>query len=453
MQAVAALVLIALTFLLLRVLAERQFTTHLREEAAHALALEAAGKSPWQWRFRDSEDIVAGRVFGAGNFSFDAEGLRVRSAGAPFEVGLPVARPVDLRRFPIFHIAASADAPATFRIIARTTLDAPQSAGLPISLHGAETTFDLRSDDSLPDRAAMLRLQFNLPAGETLQLQAASLELPPTSTPARVRQLPSGSVERQLLALRSIHEEDPSAVVLPAGDTPAVAIIGVQEAVPIGIAAVMYALAVLLARLRPPRNARVRALVEITLVLAVPLWLIVGGYFTGRLDHAQTLLVATTVLYAISLGWPRTWLWIGSARAWILAAAVVALAIGIGFGLHRSGESLRAIDSGHVTRYLGWALIQQYLICAIVLPRWQALTGNTPCAIYLGALCFSLLHAPNSSLMLATFAGGLCWCALYSRERALFPLAFSHAASALLLIALLPPDILLSAEVSARFFQ
>jgi len=47
----------------------------------------------------------------------------------------------------------------------------------------------------------------------------------------------------------------------------------------------------------------------------------------------------------------------------------------------------------------------------------------------------------------------LCWCALYSRERALFPLAFSHAASALLLIALLPPDILLSAEVSARFFQ
>jgi membrane protease YdiL (CAAX protease family) len=55
--------------------------------------------------------------------------------------------------------------------------------------------------------------------------------------------------------------------------------------------------------------------------------------------------------------------------------------------------------------------------------------------------------------MLATFFGGLCWCALYLRERALLPLAFSHAASALVLIALLPPDWLYSAEVSARFFQ
>ena len=49
--------------------------------------------------------------------------------------------------------------------------------------------------------------------------------------------------------------------------------------------------------------------------------------------------------------------------------------------------------------------------------------------------------------------GGMCWCALYLRERALLPLAVSHAASALLLLALLPRSILASAEVSARFFQ
>jgi len=193
--------------------------------------------------------------------------------------------------------------------------------------------------------------------------------------------------------------------------------------------------------------------VEIALVFAVPVWLIVGGHFSGRVDLVQGLLIAASAIYAISLGLPRTWLWIGSARSWIFAAAVVALAISIGFALHRSGEPLRTIDSGHTVRYLGWALIQQYLICAIVLPRWQTLTGSALAAIYLSALCFSLLHTPNSTLMLATFAGGLCWCALYLRERALFPLAFSHAASALLLIALLPADILLSAEVSARFFQ
>jgi membrane protease YdiL (CAAX protease family) len=55
--------------------------------------------------------------------------------------------------------------------------------------------------------------------------------------------------------------------------------------------------------------------------------------------------------------------------------------------------------------------------------------------------------------MVATFVGGLCWCGIYLRYRALLPLAVSHAVSALLLSALLPTDILHSAEVSVRFFQ
>jgi membrane protease YdiL (CAAX protease family) len=68
-------------------------------------------------------------------------------------------------------------------------------------------------------------------------------------------------------------------------------------------------------------------------------------------------------------------------------------------------------------------------------------------------MTFALMHTPNAALMLATFGGGLCWCALYLRERALLPIAVSHALSALALIALLPPNWLYSAEVSARFFQ
>ena len=104
-------------------------------------------------------------------------------------------------------------------------------------------------------------------------------------------------------------------------------------------------------------------------------------------------------------------------------------------------------------RYLAWALIQQYLICVVVTARWRQ-AGLPPfVAIWLGATTFALMHTPNASLMLATFFGGLCWCALYLRERALLPLAFSHAASALVLITLLPSSWLYSAEVSARFFQ
>jgi len=67
-KAVVALALIAFTFHLLPFLAERQLSAHLRDDATRALALDAAGKSPWQWHFHEADDIVAGRVFGAREF-------------------------------------------------------------------------------------------------------------------------------------------------------------------------------------------------------------------------------------------------------------------------------------------------------------------------------------------------------------------------------------------------
>jgi len=119
---------------------------------------------------------------------------------------------------------------------------------------------------------------------------------------------------------------------------------------------------------------------------------------------------------------------------------------------HNANQPSRPISIGHVARYLVWALAQQYLICAVVTSRWQKAGLPSFVAIWLGAATFALMHTPNAALMLATFAGGLCWCALYLRERALLPIAVSHALSALALIALLPQSWLYSAEVSARFF-
>jgi hypothetical protein len=397
-------------------------------------------------------------VFGAREFTFDPDGLSVRSGGTSFEIGLPLVHPVDLRRFPIVHIAASADSPATVRTVVRATLSSPESDGPQIPLRGAEITFDLHTEMAL-DRAAMLRLRFELPDGRTLRLRGTSLEPPAKPTPATVRQLPPGSLEQQLLALRHIREDEPAAIVLPNnvnaaalepsdtenGDTH-------DAMLDWGVVA-LFAATLALARVRPPRDARARALVELVLVLAAPMWLIIGGHFTGRIDHLQAGLISATALYAASLAWPRNWRWNGSSCAWLSALAVIALACIVGFAFHRADTGLRPIGTAHVIRYLGWALIQQYLICAVCLERWRVLTGSAALAAYAGALCFALLHTPNSGLMLATFGGGLCWCVLYVRERALLPLAFSHAASAMILIALLPPEILLSAEVGARFFQ
>jgi len=93
------------------------------------------------------------------------------------------------------------------------------------------------------------------------------------------------------------------------------------------------------------------------------------------------------------------------------------------------------------------------VLCVVCTERWLIVTGNSMLAVYFGALSFGVLHWPNAHLMLATFAGGLCWCSLYLRERALLPLAVSHTLSALVLLALLPPELLLNADVGVRFFQ
>ena len=96
----AGIILLAVTAWLLAQLAQWQFTAHLRDQAAHALALAATGDTPYRWRLQSADDIVAGRVFGADNSRFGNGELVVSSSGAPFEIGLPLARGVELRRSP-----------------------------------------------------------------------------------------------------------------------------------------------------------------------------------------------------------------------------------------------------------------------------------------------------------------------------------------------------------------
>ena len=509
-----ALALIAASFWILPRVAQHQFTSRLREEGAHALALAATGDTPYKWSSRPA-DVIAGQVFGAADFDFAKECLLVQAGAQPFEIGVTVSHAVPLREFARLHLFAYATAPTQVRIVARETLDGDEWVSAPFALAGISKPTELeldqlawqtraRSGVHFPPAAAMLRFRFEMPAGGKLEYDGAQLDraatlprltlMPPEvaqygGTPTKVHELPveadalegelarlaastigqappvvllpeAGRVEQQALALRAIRRRLPAAIVLPkehynVAFAQASKLLSEEpdtnKSTIAWIAISIYALLIGGARLRPPRNARMRALVELALVLAGPMWLIVGGHFSGRVDLMQAVLIAATTIYAITLALPRTWRWNGTACAWMLATVVVLAAFGMGILFHRAG--LRPIGSGHVIRYFGWALVQQYLICAVCLERFRIVTGSAAASVYLSALCFALLHTPNSTLMLATFAGGLCWGWLYSRERALLPLAYSHAASALVLIALLPPEILLSAEVSARFFQ
>jgi hypothetical protein len=524
LAAVVYLALLVATAWALDELARWQFTAHLRDQAASALALEARGATPYRWNLGQADDVVAGRVFGAGEFTFRRGQLAVSSAGAAFEVGVPLARAVDIRRFPHLQFSVDADAPGKLRVVVRETLNGPErlSAALDFASGNHQIALDLAAlawtSDSLavptPRAAAMLRLRIDLPANEFVHLgwielgrvdgaQAVDLAQAPIivdpGEPAdrigagtAVYRLPlraqtqkvdidiietninvyqpllillpqRGRVEQQIALRNAVFGALPGAILIPESALDAsFSAAREQAAVPVPGAAkgpmrwalpLAYALVLAYFRARPPSATRMRALIENLLVLAGPLWLVLGARFDGYPDAPQVVLIGLTLAYAASLSVPRRWRWNGSAKAWLLAGLVVVFALALGLALHRPDQGVRVISPGHVARYLAWALLQQYLICAVCTERWRIVTGNSACAVYLGALGFALLHSPNAALMLATLCGGLCWCALYLRERALLPLAASHAASGLTLLLLLPGEILLSAEVSARFFQ
>lgn len=519
--AVAFAILTGATLFALDRFARHEFSAHLRDQSARALALAASGDTPYEWRFRTADDIIAGHPFGSSNFAFVDGSLRLRPDGDSFEVGLPLARPVDLRYFPQLHIVFDAESAGQVRVVMRERLQSPEIVSAPIAFAQGhlDVTHELgrlswtggnaETAVRLPEQAAMLRLRispaehgeisirqatllrpanyvrldigrtprivdprdrpaaaaldvFRLPfAAPTQKVDIAAIAATPRDGQPPLVLLPErGRVEQQIALRDAVYAALPPAILVPEAafdETFASA----RELLSDGSRparvstrwhfVLVFGCALALARVRPPRSARWRALVEIALTLAAPLWIVVIG--DGSWHAPQLALIVLAVAYAVSLSWPRNWHWNGTRPAWLAAAAVSALALLIGLALHKANGSPPPLSLSHVARYLGWALLQQYLICAVCTERWRVVTGNAYLAAYLGALCFALLHTPNAALMLATFVGGLCWCAIYLRHRALLPLAFSHAASAILLSALLPADIVRSAEVSVRFFQ
>jgi membrane protease YdiL (CAAX protease family) len=492
----AAVALVAVTVPCLLRLAQWRFDCYLHDTAAQALALSARGETPWQWPFNDSEDVVAGRIFDAGNFNFSDGVLTVQSDGRAFEIGLPLPTKPDLQRFPQMEIAASVDAPGRLSIVAAQDLGQPATHTPPVELNPNRNGGPIALTP-LPASAAMLRLRVELPNGARFHLgrvalnRAADAVAPDLNAPPDIAATIDDKMtdaELGVIAAQSDLRTLPILLLAPGTNPngPRSLLERVRTQIPAGIlipidevestfaqararvnapahedatsrigwiALAVWLLAVSASLKFPPRNAAWRAAQEAALVSIAPIVFIASDSFTGRLDAVQLCFIVAICLYAIRLGFPCDWRLNGSARAWLLAGAVVVAAICIGLLAHSANQPLRAISTGHLARYLVWALFQQYLICVVVTARWRQAGLPSFVAIWFGAATFALMHTPNASLMLATFFGGLCWCALYLRERALLPLAFSHAVSALLLIALLPPDWLYSAEVSARFFQ
>ena len=110
-----------------------------------------------------------------------------------------------------------------------------------------------------------------------------------------------------------------------------------------------------------------------------------------------------------------------------------------------------------------WALIQQYASQAFIYRRVRFMLlddslapeerkRRSGMAILLNAALFSSAHAPNPSLMILTFIGGVMWTWVYERAPNLPAIALSHAAVSLTLMTSLTPWLLPSMRVGYKYF-
>ncbi len=469
----------------LQVLARQQLRAQLDGEAVAFLTPLLRGDTPYQWRLDAETALIGRRVQGNCNAGIDADGLLLRRGSPTCEVGLRLPAPLDLRRFTQLRIEAAGPLPP-FQLQLRERLDEPQYLATVVAADGQVqlTRLDWRLDGAgttpPPQRAAMLRLRWGELTGN-LRLRRIVL-LPADTAPWRAAlaqpwspagatlplpaaQAPLFAVDPALrpeavLHLRdTLRDHEPAAVVVAATDATGVAAT-LRAAAPAAPRA-DFSLAVLLlvAPLMAvswyrPRSRAARTVAQAALAVALPLWLVAGLRLGDDPDRLAQIAIGLTTLHVAVLArcdTAQSWRWLGTPQAWLYAAAAPLLSLLIVLLLGQPGTRTAAAPAT-LAGYLLWALLQQYLIGAVVADRLRLAGLPRPWTVLAAASLFALLHAPNATLMLATFAGGLIWSTTWLQQRSLLPQAVSHVAAAVLLTTGLPPDWLRSAEVSLRYF-
>ncbi len=110
-------------------------------------------------------------------------------------------------------------------------------------------------------------------------------------------------------------------------------------------------------------------------------------------------------------------------------AVIVILAAGAWLGtVHDRRDFL-----GNLGALVLWGGAQQWILQTVVLRETERATSPA-WAIVVAAALFAAVHLPNPFLTAVTFAGGLAWCAIYTRHPNVLPLALSHALGTLAIL-------------------
>jgi membrane protease YdiL (CAAX protease family) len=164
---------------------------------------------------------------------------------------------------------------------------------------------------------------------------------------------------------------------------------------------------------RLPRSA---AAAIIVVVLVLGLW---NAARTGEWGFARRAFVPG--LRAVAL--------------FTVPAVIAILAVGAWRGtLHDRRDFL-----GSLVPLVVWGGAQQWILQTLVLREAQR-TASRRSGIVLTAGLFAAVHLPNPFLTAVTFAGGLAWCAVYSRYPNIIPLALSHGLGTLAILYAFDPE-------------
>lgn len=450
---------------------------HLQQQAADRLDRLRHGLPLWQWQPRQPQDLIAGRAFGAARLEAGADGVRVTSLdGSPFELGLRLEHPIDLRHWPLLRLQLNSDRGGQLGLLIADAADSSvcrSGLGTALIPGAKQSIVDTRGLDWHKVQGAacqpatsisMLRLGLQLPAGSWLVLSDLAL-LSAATPPAASEPFSSlhlrrdrfdrasptvvldaaGPAERLLTARdRAVHLWPGAIIAVGAMPEPAAAPSPRHWPGWLGLA--VYALGlVALVGGRPPRWLAGMA------CLPGPLWLLAGLQLGQRVSPPAAAAFLIALLYAGFLGWrerPADWRWRGPPISWLIAMAPLPLAILL---WQWRGHPLQSLPLPHVVTYFGWAALQQWLMLAVLLRHLDGLPRLL--GILSTALVFALLHTPNGVLMQLCFLGELFWAWQFQRQRALLPIAVAHTLCALLLEAGVVGGPLRSLEVSARFFS
>ncbi len=132
-----------------------------------------------------------------------------------------------------------------------------------------------------------------------------------------------------------------------------------------------------------------------------------------------------------------------------LVVALVIVAIGAGSGSLHFGKRILPLK---LSRYL-WPFFQQYLMLGFLNQRLQDVLGKGRSSLVVTAIIFAGMHAPNPTLMFATFLGGLIWTWTFQRQPDLFATTISHVVLGAVLGHSLPARLLPNMRVGWAFWR